>query len=196
MKNNLNLVYLILASTFTLLLQSCAVTYGDETNSRIMKFENTTCGDKPDRVYLFFEGEKVDFEYQKIGLIEVEGNDNAYDDKLINHLKYQAWQNCADAIIGIETDYKSRESGQLFDRSNARQYSSKVMSGIAVKVKKDSAFNSKYRVPADTSFVDFVKKEQEDNNERFDNQMGLSFILGILIVFAIIVAVALSGTKK
>lgn len=64
----LYLLYLIFASTITLLLQSCAVTYGDETNSRMMKFENTTCGKKPDRIYHFFEREEVDFEYQKIAL--------------------------------------------------------------------------------------------------------------------------------
>lgn len=196
MKNNLYLVYLIFATTLTLLLQSCTVTYGDETQSRMMKFENTTCGEKPDRVHLFFESEKVDFEYQKIGLIEVEGNENAYDEKLISHLKYQAWQYCADAVIGIETDFRPRETGLLTDRSDARVYSSKVMKGIAVKVKKDSIFNSKYQIPADTSFVSFVRKEQDNNNEKLDYQVGFSYLIGVLVFFGVIVALALSGTRK
>ena len=81
---------IIFIVTLTALTSGCLVTYGDNTISKITKIENTPCTERANKIYMFFEGEKIDFTYKKIGLVEAQGNNYALNNKVINHLKYSA----------------------------------------------------------------------------------------------------------
>ncbi|MFC4817264.1 hypothetical protein [Flavobacterium sp. GCM10023249] len=94
-------------------------------------------------VSLYFESEPINFEYEKIGLIEVQGSDYHNDLDVINKLKALSKSKCCDAIIGIKKNYVIRDSGFLFDKEPLEKYSAITYSGIAVK-KKNNVENTNH----------------------------------------------------
>ncbi len=71
MKLKLIKVFAIVSGS--LLLHSCS--YGTYVHETFTPLTETieVCSTPPEQVDLFFEGEKIDFDYVKIGLIQVEG---------------------------------------------------------------------------------------------------------------------------
>jgi hypothetical protein len=165
---------------------SCFVTYGDRTSSNITRLTQDTCKLPAKHVLLFFDGEPIDFKYDKIGLVEAEGAENVSNEKVLDYLKYEAWKNCADAIIKVKPGYKDREQGTLFDKDSERVYASKVFSGLAVRIQRDST----YKEHIDTAFVSRVRKDDEQANKKTSNQTGFSFLSAIICIVVVIVVVA------
>jgi hypothetical protein len=169
--------------TFALLplLSSCLVSYGDTTSSSIVADAPAPCTRRADRVQLFYDGEPVNFRYERVGLVEAQGEQFASNDKVMDFLRYKAWHNCADAIIAVRKNYKDRTSGTLFDSSeNETNYSAPVFSGIAVRIVRDSTFEALYPSVPDTSFVSRVRGQVRKDIKRSDNQlMGSLLMLGI-----------------
>jgi len=117
----------------SLLLHSCSYgTYVGETFTPLTETIEV-CTTPPEQVGLFFEGEKIDFDYVKIGLIQVEGTMDTPQKELITKLKKGAQSKCADAIIGIKKVYQTREKGLLFTDVKPEVYSSEVFYGVAVR---------------------------------------------------------------
>ncbi len=106
----------------------------NEKINKITKPEITK--EQIDAVLLFVEGEKVNFEFEKVGLIEIQGAENSYEEDLIYDIKKEAVRRDCDAIINFSKNYTNRESGILFSKEPLKSYSSKTFGGIAVKIIK------------------------------------------------------------
>ncbi|MGD9900194.1 MAG: hypothetical protein AB7T22_13815 [Calditrichaceae bacterium] len=188
MKTKLPAIILLL--TIAIFTKGCLLTYGDYTGGQFTSIANETCDKKADKIYLFFEGEQLDFEYKKIGLVEANGDASASNAKVFNHLRYQAWKNCANGIINISDGYKNRDQGVLLSPETRDTYSSKVFKGIAVKIKTDSAFISMYGADVDTSFVNYVLNDVNKVMKEKDDQVNHSIIGGLaLAVLTIALAI-------
>lgn len=171
----IRLIKWLLILIVPILLVGCAMTYGDNTFTSITRLQTDTCNYRANNVLLYFEGERLDFEYEKIGLVEATAGIDASNEKVLNHLKYEAWSNCADAIINVKQSYKNRETGTLIDSKDSKMnYSSTVFSGLAVKIKTDTL-----RMSTDTLFIQKVRNEFAERNKKTSEQITLS-ILGLL----------------
>lgn len=134
MKRTLPLLSL---SLIALLLQSCGFGYSINEKYTPLEAEQAvvSCKQVPDKVTLLFEGEKIDFEYEKQGMIEVQGDRFATDAELLERLKKLAKSKCCDVIINLKKNYVNRESGLLFTSEPTDQYSAITYFGLAVKRK-------------------------------------------------------------
>jgi hypothetical protein len=92
----------------------------------------------PADVALLFEGEKIDFEYEKKGMIEVRGDRYANDAELLEKIKKLAKSKCCNTIINLKKSYISRESGILFSSEPEEHYTAIAYNGIAVSRKTAS----------------------------------------------------------
>jgi hypothetical protein len=125
-------------SSFTYLDQQKKELYlRNEENETINKITRPKITkEQIDAVLIFVEGEKLDFEFEKVGFIEIKGAENSYEEDLILEIKKDAvYRNC-DAIINFSKNYTSRESGDLFSKEPLKNYSSKTYGGVAVKIIK------------------------------------------------------------
>ncbi len=122
----------VLLVVFT--LNSCGFGYsiGEKFTPLNPSQTPTTCATLPKNVDLFFEGEKIDFEYEKQGLIEVQGDRYANDAELLEKLKKMAKSKCCNAIINLKKNYIDRESGFVFSNEPTEKYSAISYFGIAI----------------------------------------------------------------
>lgn len=135
---------LLITSLFALhLLQSCG--YGHSVVKNFTPMDATvktiTCETPPENVQLVFESEKVNFEYEKIGIIEVEGERYSTDKEMLEKITLLAKTNCCDAIINLKRDRTDRQSGLLFTSEYDHNYSAITYHGIAVRKKLTSQAN-------------------------------------------------------
>lgn len=175
-----------------LFLVSCFVSYGDNTYSQFTMIHPHPCPEYDSAIYLFFEGEVLNLKYKKIGQVEVQGERHATNEEILNHLKYAAWQNCANGLINIKGGYKERDEGYLFNEGTKETYSSKYYTAIAVKIKIDSAFISEYGEGGNLGFVKQVEKYKEKQNKKSSNQVAASMIGGFVGLILIILGVTSS----
>lgn len=175
------------------ILPSCLVTYGDNNYSSITTVNTVDCDDKAERMYLFFEGEPIDYEYERIGLVEAKGNRYSSDELLMGYLKNEAWNACANAIINIKKDYQVREEGSILDDDDERDYyDATIISGLAVRIDTNFAFLEKYGGGLDTSFRQEVSNDMKQQANESDTQIVLSIVLGLV---GLIVFVSVLGTQ-
>lgn len=135
-------------------LYSCSTVpkeFKSEFNTEYINKKNI-CFVKPDKIYLFFEGDKLDFEYTVVGYIEID-NYGITPDKTLDVLKYEAWSNCADGIISIPEILKINPLKSKKKSDNYFYPNASLMSCPAIKIKRDSNFIKKYVGVEDTSFV-------------------------------------------
>ena len=118
-------------------LTSCGFGYSIDEKFTPLNPSQTpiACATLPEYVELFFEGEKYNFEYEKQGMIEVQGDRYAKDAELIEKLKKLAKSKCCDAVINLKKNYIDRESGFIFSNEPTEKYSAISYFGIAVKKK-------------------------------------------------------------
>jgi hypothetical protein len=124
---------------FATLLQSCGFGYSITQNFTPLN-ESTplTCETPPTNIDLLFEGEKVTFEYEKAGMIEVQGDQYANDKQMLDKLTALCKSKCCDAIINLRKSYTDRQSGLLFHNEYNQNYSAITYSGIAVRKKANT----------------------------------------------------------
>lgn len=122
-------------SIIALTLNSCG--YGYSTTERFTPFDpsqkDIKCNYIPEKVDLYFEGEKIDFEYEKLGVIEVTGQQYANDAEMLEKLKKLAKEKCCDAIINLKRGYVDRERGMAFSSEPTEKYSAITYFGLGVK---------------------------------------------------------------
>ena len=114
-----------------ILFNSCSVGY--EVSKTFTPITALNCDTIPSKVNLYFEGEKIDFEYEKIGLIEIQGNYSSKDVDLIEEVKKIASSKCCDAVINLKKNYIDRDKKLLFTDVPDEKYTSTVYNGIAVR---------------------------------------------------------------
>lgn len=150
--------------------------------------------------FSYFNGEKIDFEYTPISMMNVtRGNDTHVD--MLYELKNSAYKQCADGVINIMQDmdegkYKVNDISWENDHRNNIEYRSYTIhkySGMAVKLKNKGATDLRI----DSLFIQqlSVNKEkekiariQESKVEEGPSKQGLliailalSSILGVFI---------------
>ena len=84
-----------------LLLLSAACLAQDGIKTQYAPIQQDSCPQGSDRMYLFFEGEPIDYTYKKLGIVEAEAGNSVSTWQMLNCLKYEAWNNCANAVIAI-----------------------------------------------------------------------------------------------
>ena len=151
------------------ILNSCLMTYGTYTQTEKTMFHNAPCDKKTDSLYLFFEGEQLNFKYQKLAFLEVKGDENAGTKEVLNEMRLEARNMCANGIININHDVRLRESGRYFDFDEDSKdiYDSKTMTGLAVLIETDSVFLAKHPSPIkDTSYISEATQENLREDKR------------------------------
>ncbi|MCL9804996.1 hypothetical protein NAT51_05670 [Flavobacterium amniphilum] len=134
-----------LAALFVLVNLTSCVGYGayasftdlsDKKNDGTKPAEEN-CLNSTLEVNLLFEGEPVNFEYERIGLIESEGGIDSNDEDVLKELKARAKEKCCDMVIGVKKGKGQTEAGLLFitDFEKSHKYSTIIYSGIGVKRK-------------------------------------------------------------
>ncbi len=109
----------------------------NEENERINKITRPSITkEQTDAVLVFVDGEKLNFEFETVGLIEIKGAEYSYEEDLILDIKKMAIQRGCDAIINFKKNYTDRESGIIFSKEPLKSYSSKTYIGVAVKIIK------------------------------------------------------------
>lgn len=174
-------------------LSSCSVTYGDYDYGEYTRIDSIHCIDPPASIYLFYEGEPLDFEYVKLGEVESSGAKHSSNASVLDHLKYKAWINCANGLINVSAGYRDREQGTLFHSDLEEIYSSRYYHAIAVQIETDSAFVSKYGLGMDTGFVKTVETYKEEVSKEKSNQFAISTV-GIIVLVALVLVLAGSGS--
>ena len=183
----------ILALMIAVIVSGCLVNVGGNTRSTFTKLDSIPCSQKPEKVYLFFENEAIDFEYQKIGLVSVEGGIAASETDVLDRLKFEARNVCANAVIQVAGKQIERTESKLFDSSSNEKYNAIKYNGIAVKIKVDEKFLAKYGGGVDLKFVDNVNADSQRASNAFENQCALS-VISILV--GLVVGVILILEKK
>lgn len=134
---------IITVSVFALIVQSCG--YGHSVVQNFTPLDTTVktinCENPPQNIDLVFDGEKVNFEYEKVGLIEVQGESFSNDKEVLEKIKLLAKTNCCDAIINLKRDRTNRESGLLFTTEYDHSYSAITFHGLAVRKKINTQAN-------------------------------------------------------
>lgn len=173
-----------LITVFIASLMGCS--YGNYISNDYTKLSDLPCNDRPNNVFLFFEGENIDFQYQKMAIIEVDGEKYSDNTAILNQLKCSAWSNCADGIINVKKTYKNREMGVIGNDKSKEVYTSSVFTGIAVKIKQDSSFTKKYGCSVDTSFLTPIRAYYENKAEdsKFKFVGGLIGTWGLMVYLA------------
>jgi hypothetical protein len=119
----------------SLLLTSCVGYYSKEIFTPLKSDYKADCVTPPTEVQLLFEGESVNFEYERIGLIEVQAEYTGKEADQLKVLTNLAKAKCCDAVIGIKKGYVVREIGLVFTNETNQTYQAVSFSGIAVKKK-------------------------------------------------------------
>jgi len=166
------------------LIFSCAL--GDYTTSQYTEIEPYECKVKDSTIYIFFEGEPVDFNYTKVGYVNAQGSKYATHAEVLNHLKYEAWKHCANGLIQTSSGFTYREREvEFFEEGDTDVYSSKYYSALAVRIDTDSAFLAKYGSGIDTTFVQPVTAYKAQQHTNKSSRVTLSIIgltFGLILV--------------
>jgi hypothetical protein len=141
----------------------CGKIQAQGISSSFKKISNYSYRTKLKNVFLFFEGDTLDFKYKQLGSIEVSGRDFEDDTAMIDRLKFTAYQNCANAVIQISTQRAEKNYGGDF-RTDARTYIRKTYRGIAVRIESDSLYKSNHF--GNASDISFIKNTFIYNHER------------------------------
>lgn len=155
------------------------------------------------KVELYFVGETPKFEYEKIGIVEVQTSAFVPKINMFSHIKYLGWKYGADAIIGLDQDNKNYVYSNY--NSSRRGYSSysvhvPYIKGIAVKKINVEPNNFGVTQVIDTSFTKVVKIDDElTKNSINKSRIGWTIyfvFLFVLIVIPIIFMVSIFSRNK
>ncbi|MCE3294465.1 MAG: putative lipoprotein precursor [Crocinitomicaceae bacterium] len=134
------------------------------------------CNGKAQNIFLFFEGENVNFEYQKLGLVRV----NFHKEELVYQLmKQEAWNACGNALIQVkkvsEPEVYTDVNGNVNTRTNS------YYTGIVVQIDENSAFWEKHKTEVDTSFLAYNRNQ----DEKLQSARGGGFVMTLGIIGAL-----------
>lgn len=155
-------------------LSSCAVTYGDKITRSTTLITNNQYSEKANNVELYFENENIDFEYEKIGFVEVKGNQNSSTSLLLDYLQFEAWDNYANAVINVQSLYVDREITTLMSDNDSKvQYSAQVFNGLAIRIKTKSNSDP---LSSNLSFKKTVKENSNEESKQTVSQVVASIV--------------------
>ncbi len=176
--------FLLLAFQFVF-LSSCFVTYGDNIQKSYTQIKIDTNQVLKKSVLLYFDNEEIKYQYIKLGYVEVKGAENSNNQELLDHLKYEAWRNGANAIINVNDNFSSRQSGTYLNKESKINYDSHIFKGIVVKL-NETDYNNNIDNLNDTLFINRTLNYQNHIEKRTGNQFKASLIAVALLTGLII----------
>jgi len=171
-----NLLYLTLMG---FLFSGCAMTHGDYIKTEYTRLRNDPCKVPSGQMYLFFEGENIDFEYTRLGHVEAIGDRYADNQEILDHLKYKARENCANGVINIQKGLRDRTEGVGLSDEHDKPYDAHTFQGVAVQIDADSLFLEKYGRQTDTTYIQQVKTTLDKERKQAGTQVVVSVLTGI-----------------
>jgi hypothetical protein len=132
------------------------------------------CDKKANKIHIFFQGETTNFEYEKVGLLELRDN-YLYSSDGYDILKYTAWKNCANGIINLREEYVS-----VYNNVTETYESIKYYKGIAVKIDTNSNYFKNHAHENDLSFVAAVERTNQQVSESGRAKLGLGLFAVVI----------------
>ena len=168
-----------------IVLQSCLMRYGlhtitDYTPLSSEKYENTT-----GTVDVYLQGVSVPRPFKQIGMVEITGERDVKNEKLLAYLKNTALENGADAVIEVKLNYKRREEGLVIDPEHADVYAAKVLSGVTVKYTNWPSSDSSAIASADTAFKRIVREDTKAKQSRYVMDLIFTTMAGMIILWGV-----------
>jgi hypothetical protein len=142
--------------------------------------------DRSLQVEVYFTGEQTNFEYEKLGIVEVKASNIVDKSHLFSHLKYEAWRQGADAIISVTKDDKTQvytTYNSSTKRSSTHTVNIPFIQGIAVKkINKNENYGAFGFEKVDTSFISVVRQDIKIQEKSMkSNSRGWLIYLGLLL---------------
>lgn len=137
-------------------LNACVSYSGHTTVANYAQIADPPIKEYAENVYLFMDGEEIDFKYIKLGVIDVSGSQGAKLDQVLQNVKSHAWAHYANAVIVVKTDRVTRikTTDNIDDKYDKQEnYSSLHATGVAVQIEIDSAFVAKYGPAQDSVWI-------------------------------------------
>lgn len=126
--------------------------------------------------YLFFEGESIHFNYEKIGEVQTYNSMETNNKIMLDRIQYVAWKNCANGLILIKSGHaKGSDSGPETVEADLKYYSA-----IAVRINIDNDFKARYGEGTNMTFVQQVPQRQiqaQKRSKAVTAVCGLSLIM-------------------
>jgi hypothetical protein len=132
--------------------------------------EKYDCWEKAENIYLFKDGDSLNFEYYEIGTVESEAEKGPKEYLAESHLKYKAWDNYANAVINLKEETVQN---------------TKRLKGQAVKIKQDSVFYAKYGRINDLNFLDDLNIKRKPESKTNPVYGWLIFVGSIFVVLIV-----------
>jgi len=123
---------LLTVAIVSILLHSCVGYNPHEIFTPLKTDYKDNCPSPPTEVQLLFEGEPVNFQYERVGLIEVQAEYTGREEDQLKTITNLAKSKCCDAVIGIKKGYVTREMGLVFTTEPNQTFQAVSFSGIAV----------------------------------------------------------------
>lgn len=164
-----------------ILFLSCKMQDGQNT-SAFKKIAPYSCRSKQKNVFLFYAGDSIGFRYKVLGKIEASGKADLDDQAILDRLKYTAYQNCANAIIGIRTETREKNYGSEF-RTGSKTYTSRTYIGTAVRIEPDSVYkNNSLGNHQDLSFIRNTINHNHDREKKALTTGGVAVLVSALFL--------------
>jgi hypothetical protein len=178
------ILFALLCIALTFLTNSCTTSSYKFSKVFFYSSNDQNCTEIADNIYLFYQDENKEFKYEEIGQIDAKAGDSTTISDFEALIKYIAWENCANAIIGLPVNLKDSLMSNPFSTTFQSDKSLRNFSCYAVKIKQDSSFISKYGIVKDTSFKNIGKELKTKINPSRD--IAKSIINTVLICIGIL----------
>jgi hypothetical protein len=182
------IIYLFLFIALSIGFSSCLVSHGNTTARSFIPLtkDSTLVRSKNKQVALYFTGEPINFTYQKLGYLTVQSNQYTSTSDLLDHLKYEAWKQGANAVITITDSETTREQSIGIVDKNKTTYTARTFKGLAVLANE----NELPQLKSDTTFVYRMSEVDRSNGSLYEGQLVASLILFIALIGVGIYALA------
>ena len=152
---------------------------------RYDSFYTLECISKPSQVYIFHEGEPLDFNYKRLGQITYDGPKTHQNVTPTQFAQHEASKHCANAILITSNQIRNIP----YAHSNAGSISSRekiMLTAIALRIETDSLFLAQNG--RDSNLKTFQKIEsQTDYIQNQDAKPSFfATLLGVTLVLAIL----------
>jgi hypothetical protein len=167
-----------------LLFSSCAV---DSYHVNSVSLTSTPCPSPVKGVYVFFEGEKIDFDYERVSLLEAEGSSVNTTEKGLISFKNAARDHCANVIINLKKGNRISSVSSSNGTNTSSINSVPTMEGLAVRVKIDSAFVAKYGIGDTTDYKSIIQENEDELSARRGCVTGgmVTMLIGVIVLKAV-----------
>ena len=152
-------------------------------------FNNLECLYRPKQVYVFYDGEPINFKYKRLGSMEYLGEPERKGTTAIQYLQHKAWLNCADGII--ITNNAIRDVPTEFDEEDGiiSSYKQAHVNAIAVKMEKDSSFYAQNGQKDESLVYTYIDQEIAEKAETTNSTSVFGALIGLALITAALISV-------